>query len=207
MQVRNRRLAIAGVITAAAIAVPPAAFAAASGSPSGKPSSPPACATSACKSKASHAAAGKSAAKSAEGSALAALAASAGISTDRLQAGLAAAKPAGGNTAAGIAAFAASAGVSQATAQRIVHAVFGTQVEGKTGGQAAGVPSMAPALARQLGISTSAAQQVLSQLVGLDRGGMGPDSPAFAAIARDLGVTPARLAAALSAAKQSLAGK
>ena len=207
MQVRNRRLAIAGVITAAAIAVPPAAFAAASGSPSGKPSSPPACATSACKSKASHAAAGKSAAKSTEGSALAALAASAGISTDRLQAGLGAAKRAGGNTAAGIAAFAASAGVSQATAQRIVHAVFGTQVEGKTGGQAAGVPSMAPALARQLGISTSAAQHALDQLAELSRGGIVQSGPAFAAIAHDLGVSPARLAAALTAAKQSLAGK
>ena len=60
---------------------------------------------------------------SAAPSQLAALAASAGISTDRLQAGLAAANRAGGNTAAGIAAFAASAGVSHATAQRIVHAV------------------------------------------------------------------------------------
>ena len=204
MLVRNRRLAIAGVITAAAIAIPPAAYAAGSGSPSGKPSPSPsqACATSACKSKDSHAAG-----KSAVPSQLPALAASAGISMDRLQAGLAAAKRAGGNTAAGIAAFAASAGVSHATAERIVHAVFGTQIEGKTGGSAAGAPSVAPALASQLGVSISAAQQAINQLEALGRGGIGPGSPGFAAIARDLGVTPARLAAALSAAKQSLAGK
>jgi hypothetical protein len=149
MSVRNRRLAVAGVITVAAMAVPPAALAYGSGSPSGKPAPPQACATSACKSEASHAAALKSAAKSAEAlkpaaksaepSQLPALAASAGISTDRLQAGLAAAKRAGGNTAAGIAAFAASAGVSPATAQRIVHAVFGTQADrGKAGKPAAG---------------------------------------------------------------------
>ena len=202
MLVRNRRLAVAGVITAAALAVPPAAFAAGSGSPSGKPSPPQACATSACKSKDSHAAG-----KSAVPSQLPALAASAGISMDRLQAGLGAAKQAGGNTAAGIAAFAASTGVSQATAQRIVHAVFGPQIEGKTPGSAAGEPSFAPALASQLGVSVSAAQRAISQLEALDRSGIDPASPAFAAIARDLGVTPARLAAALSAAKQSLAGK
>jgi hypothetical protein len=208
MSVRNRRLAIAGVITAAAIAVPPAAYAAGSGSPSGKPSPPQTCATSACKSKASHSADGKSAAgKSAVPSQLPALAASAGISTDRLQAGLAAAKGAGGNTAAGIAAFAASTGVSQATAQRIVHAVFGPQIEGKTPGSAAGEPSFAPALASQLGVSISAAERAVNQLQALGRGGIGPGSPAFAAIARDLGVTSARLAAALGAAKQSLAGK
>jgi len=203
MSVRNRRLAIAGVITAAAIAVPPAAYAAGSGSPSGKPSPSQTCATSACKSKAGHPAAGKSAVPSQ----LPALAASAGISTDRLQAGLAAAKRAGGNTAAGIAAFAASAGVSHATAQRIVLAVFGPQIEGKTAGPAAGEPSVVPALASQLGVSTSAAQHALDQLAELGRGGIDQSGPAFAAIARDLGVTPARLAAALGAAKQSLAGK
>jgi len=205
MQVRNRRLAIAGVITAAAIAVPPAAFAAASGSPSGKPSSPPACATSACKSKASHGAAGKSAAKSAEGSQLAALAASAGISTDRLEAGLGAAKRAGGNTAAGIAAFAASAGVSHATAQRVVHAVFGTEVS-KQPGQT-GQPAPVSALAAQLGVSNAAAQRAFNQLDALGRGGIDPASPAFAAIARELGVSPVRLAAALQAVKQTMAGK
>jgi hypothetical protein len=41
--------------------------------------------------------------------------------------GLVAMKRAGGNTRAGIAAFAASAGVTNATAQRIADAVFGPQ--------------------------------------------------------------------------------
>ena len=199
MLARNRRLAIAGFITAAVVAVPTAALASGSGSPPGKPAPPHACAASACKSKAGH----PVGVTSAVPPQLAALAASAGISTDRLQAGLAAAKRAGGNTAAGIAAFGASAGVSQATAERIVHAVFRTQADrGKTGG-----PAIAPALASQLGVSASAAQRALNQLEALGRGGVDPVGPAFAAIARDLGVSPARLAAALKAIKQSEAGK
>ncbi len=199
MPVLRHRLAIAGVITAAAVTVPAAALASGSGSPPGKPAPPQACAVGACQSKAGHPAAITSAAPSQ----LAALAASAGISTDRLQAGLAAAKRAGGNTAAGIAAFAASAGVSHTTAQRIVDAVFGTQVDrGKTGG-----PAVAAALASRLGVSTSAAQQAVNQLDALGEGGVDPASPAFAAIARDLGVSPVRLAAALDAVKQSEAGK
>src|SRR5215469_10071976 len=204
MWAQNRRLAIAGVVTAAVIAVPTAALASGSGSPPGKPAPPQACATSACKAKVGHPVGSKSAVPSQ----LAALAASAGISTDRLQAGLVAAKRAGGNTAAGIAAFAASAGVSQATAQRIVDAVFGTQADqGKTGGPASAPPAIAPALARQLGVSASAAQRAVNQLQALGRGGIDPASRAFAAIARDLGVSTARLAAALGAVKQSLAGR
>ena len=113
MVAQNHRLAIAGIIAATAIAVPTAALASGSGSPSPKPARP----------QASAAAAGKSPARSL----LPALAASAGISTDRLQAGLVAMKRAGGNTPAGIAAFAASAGVTSATAQHIADAVFGTQ--------------------------------------------------------------------------------
>jgi hypothetical protein len=199
MLVLRHRLAIAGVIAAAAVTVPAAALASGSDSLPGQPTPSQACAVSACKSKAGHAAAIASAAPSQ----LAALAATAGISTDRLQAGLAAAKRADGNTAAGIAAFAASAGVSQATAQRIVHAVFGTQVDrGKTG-----EPAIAAALASQLSVSTSAAQRAVNQLDAVGEGGVDPASPVFATIARDLGVSPARLAAALDAVKQSEAGK
>jgi hypothetical protein len=199
MLILRHRLVIAGVITAAAVAAPVAALASGSGSPPGKPTPLQACSVNACKSKAGHPAAIKSAAPSQ----LPALAASAGISIDRLQAGLAAAKRADGNTAAGIAAFAASAGVSQATAQRIVHTVLGTQVDrGKTGG-----PTIAPALASQLGVSTSAARRAVDQLDALGEDGLDPASPAFAAIAHDLGVSAARLAAALDAVKQSEAGK
>ena len=58
--------------------------------------------------------------------------------------------------------------------------------------------AMVAALATQLGVSHSAAQRALNQLDALsDRDGVDPASPAFAAIAHDLGVSPARLAAAL----------
>ncbi|MCW2930946.1 MAG: hypothetical protein JWM19_1908 [Actinomycetia bacterium] len=200
MLVLRHRLVIAGVITATALAVPAAALASGSGSSPGKPgAAAQACAASACKPTAGHPVPGKSTVPSQ----LAALAAAAGISTDRLQAGLTAVKRAGGNTPAGNAAFAASAGVPQATAQRIVRTVFGTTAgKDRTPG-----PAFAAALASQLGVSTSAAQRAVNQLEALDRGGIDPASPAFAAIARDLGVSAARLAAALAAAKQSEAGK
>jgi hypothetical protein len=115
MLVLRHRLAVAGVITAATIAVPVAALASGPGSPSGKPTPP----------QSSAAIASKSAVARSEQSQLTALAASAGISVSRLQTGLAAMKHAGGDTAAGIAAFAASAGVSHATAQRAADAVAG----------------------------------------------------------------------------------
>ena len=125
----RRRLALAGVATVAAVAVPTAALAAGSGSPSA-PSAKP---------------------------------------------------------------TASAAAASQKAAAR--------QAQGQTG-----QPRIAAALATRLGISTSAAQHVIAQLSALGRSGVDPASAAFAAIARDLGVSPARLAAALTAAKQSLAG-
>ena len=63
---------------------------------------------------------------------------------------------------------------------------------------------MVTALATQLGVSHDAAQRALSRLEALSRGGVDPASPAFAAIARDLGVSATRLAAALDAAKQAV---
>jgi hypothetical protein len=63
---------------------------------------------------------------------------------------------------------------------------------------------MVAALATQLGVSHGAAQHAFNQLDALNAtGGMDPASPAFAAIARDLGVSPAQLAAALPAVKQA----
>jgi hypothetical protein len=199
MSVLRHRLVMAGVITAAVIAVPAAALASASGSPSGKPAPPQASATGAAKSKAGHA----DAARSATRSQLAALAASAGISPDRLQAGLIAAKRAGGGTTAGIAAFAASTGASPATAQRVMQAVFGAQA-GRTLTGAASVR----VLATRLGVSTSAAHRALQRVGALSGNhGVDPASPAFAAVAHDLGVSPAKLVAALGAVKQSMAGR
>ena len=197
MLVRHHRLALAGIITVTALAAPAAALASGSDSPSGKPTPPQASAASASKSAA--------APSPAATSPLTAVAASAGISVSQLQAGLAAAKRAGGNTAASIAAFAASTGVSHATAQRVVYAVFGTHVIKQP--SPTGQPQPVSALAAQLGVSQSAAQRAFDQLDALGRGGIDPASPAFAAIAHDLGVSPDRLVAALQAAKQSMAGK
>ncbi len=193
MLVLRHRLAIAGVIAATAIAVPAAAVASGYGSPSGKPAPP----------LASAASAGKSAAAR---SPLTAVAASAGISMSRLQAGVAAAKRAGGNTAAGIAAFASSTGVSHAIAQRVVYAVFGTEVVKQPALTAP--PAPVRAFAARLGVSTSAAGRALKQIAALSgKNGVDPASSAFAAIAHDLGVSPAQLTAAWDAVTQSVAGK
>ena len=66
--------------------------------------------------------------------------------------------------------------------------------------------AMVAALATRLGVGHSAAQRALNQLAALGRDGIGTASPAFAAIAHDLGVSPAQLTGALQAAKQSVAG-
>ena len=186
MPTRNPRLAIAGLIAAAAIAVPTAALASGSGSPSPKPARP----------QASAAAAGKSPARAQ----LPALAASAGISTDRLQAGLAAMKQAGGDTPAGIAALAASAGVSHKTAQQIAEAVFGTQSYSGSPSPKPAPPqapaagagktparSWLPALAASAGISTDRLQ---AGLVAMKRAG-GNTPAGIAAFAASADVTSA----------------
>jgi hypothetical protein len=64
-------------------------------------------------------------------------------------------------------------------------------------------PAEVAALAAQLGVSQAAAQRALDQIEALNRSGMDPASPAFAAIAQGLGVSPAQLAAALPAVKQA----
>jgi hypothetical protein len=188
MSVRHRRLAVAAVIAATAIAVPAAAMASSTGSPPGKP------------------APSSAARKSVNPSELPALAASARMSVSRLQAGLVAVKQAGGNSATGVAAFAASTGVSTATAQRIVDAVFdtrATRVDRSVTG-----PAPVSMLATRLGVSTDAAKRALQRIGALGRqGAVDPTGPAFAAIAHELRVSPARLAAALDGLKQSMAGE
>jgi hypothetical protein len=217
MPVRYGRLAVAGVLTAAVVAVPVAAFASGSGSPITNPAH----SSTMLKDKRAEAEAPKpvpspatpkakcaeaEAIKSAATSQMHALASSAGISVSRLVAGLAAAKRAGGNNAAGVAAFARAAGVSPATAQRIVYAVFGKQV--KQAGDSLTGPSAVAALAARLGVSTSAARHALQQVGALSgKDGVNQASTAFAAIAHQLGVTPARLAGALEGVKKSLAGR
>ena len=147
MSVRSRRLALAAVIAAIAIAVPTAALASDSGTWSGKPA-PSAAAT---KPPASTSAASKSAA------------------------------------ASGSAAASKSAARQSGALQSVT------------------MPAMVAALSTQLGVSHRAAQHAFNQLDAISgQDGVDPASPAFAAIAHDLGVSPARLAAALVAAKQAV---
>jgi hypothetical protein len=69
-------------------------------------------------------------------------------------------------------------------------------------------PAAVAALASRLGVSTGAARHALQQIgVWSGQGGVDPADPAFAAIARGLGVSPAQLTAALGGVKQVLAGK
>jgi hypothetical protein len=68
----------------------------------------------------------------------------------------------------------------------------------------ASMSAMVAALATRLGVSHSAAQRALNQVEALGREGIDPATPPFAAIAHDLGVSPAQLSDALRAAKQSL---
>jgi AraC-like DNA-binding protein len=216
MPVPYRRLAVAGVLTAAVVAVPVATFASGSGLPGAKPAhssttlqakrakteaTKPAPSSTTLKAKRAKAEATKSAATSQ----MHALASSAGISVSRFDAGLVAAKRAGGSSAAGVAAFARAAGVSPATAQRIVYAVFG---KGKQVDHSLTGPSAVAALATRLGVSTSAARHALQQIGALSGAhGVDPASTAFAAIARQLGVSPAQLAGALDGVKKSMAGR
>jgi hypothetical protein len=141
MLVLRRRLAIAGVITATAIALPVAALASGPGSPSGKPS-PPAASPSASKS---------------------------------------APAPSASNSGA------APSQAKQAQADL--------------------PPAPVGAFATRLGVSTSAGGRAFKQIAGLSRNGsLDLASPAFAAIAHELGVSPAQLAAAWDAVNQGVPG-
>lgn len=68
-------------------------------------------------------------------------------------------------------------------------------------------PAPVGAFATRLGVSTSAAGQAFKQIAALSsNGSVDRASPAFAAIAHELGVSPAQLAAAWVAVSQSLRG-
>ncbi len=97
----------------------------------------------------------------------------------------------------------AAASKSAAAASKSAAAGSGTRVDRSLTG-----PAAVAALASRLGVSTGAARHALQQIGALSRqGGVDPTGPAFAAIARGLGVSPAQLAAALGGVKESLAGK
>jgi hypothetical protein len=145
MSVRSRRLVVAAILAATAIAVPTAALASGSGTPPGKPGPSASAVTGAIASKS------------------------------------AAASGSAGSAAAG-----KSPGPPSAAVERVAES------------------AMVASLATQLGVSHGAAQHALDQVNALSGpGDVDPASPAFAAIARGLGVSPDRLAAALTAAKQA----
>jgi len=84
----------------------------------------------------------------------------------------------------------------------------GTGGKGEHAGSSLTGPSAVAALAARLGVSTSAARHALQQIIALSgKDGVDPASTAFAAIARNLGVSPARLAGALDGVKESAAGR
>ncbi len=176
------RVVAATVVAAAAVGVPGSALALSSAGSGSKSSTAPAATAPASKAPS-----------------WSDLASSAGLTESQLQAGLIAAKQAGGNSTSAVAGFARATGVSPATAQRIISSVFGPHVD-----RSLAAPSAAAALATALGVSTAAAQSALQQISALDDGhGVDPASAAFAAIAHHLGVSPTRLAAALPLVKQA----
>lgn len=190
------RLAVVGILAATAIAVPVAALASGSSPTPGPKSS--STATPAAKSSS---AAAKSSSAATD---MSPLASSVHLSEARLRAGLVAAKRAGGKGAAAVAAFAHTTGASQATAQHVIDAVFGSQV-----GSAPSDADVARALAARLHVSTSAAGRAVRRLDALSSraGGVDPNGAGFAAIAHALGVTPHQLAGALDGVKRAMAGK
>jgi hypothetical protein len=175
----------ATVVVAVAIGVPGSALAIGSAGQGSKSTSAPA--------------ATRPAAKAPGFSDLSALASSARLTENQLEAGLVAVKEAGGNNTSAVAGFARATGVSPATAQRIVSSVFGAHVDRSLSG-----PAAVAALATALGVSSSAVRGAVDQIGALSQTqGVDPASAAFAAIAHRLGVSPTRLAAALPLVKQA----
>ena len=126
-----------------------------------------------------------------------------GLSDSRLQAGLAAAKHAGGTGPAAVAAFCASTGLSHAAASEDHRHRLRVQHDRSLMG-----PVAANLLASRLNIDTAAAQRVFQQLGALSgKTGVDPANAAFAEIARSIGVAPAQLAAALDAVKRASASQ
>jgi hypothetical protein len=116
------------------------------------------------------------------------------IPVARLEAGLVAAKRAGGGGEASVKAFAKAAGVSQKVAKAVIGKVFGdAEHQDRSRGEAAA------AIAKSLGVSPAAAAKALERLN--QAGGIEPDSALFKSVAHDLGVTPKQLNAALLAWK------
>ena len=116
------------------------------------------------------------------------------ISVARLEAGLLAAKQAGGGGPAAVKAFAKATGVSAKVAKSVIAKVFGDEEH-----QDQGRAEAAKAIAKALGVTVAAAEKALERLN--QAGGIQPDSALFKSVAHDLGVTPKQLNDALLAWK------
>ena len=201
MPVTTPRLAIAGVVAAAAIALPATAMA--GHFPSGKPS------TSASAAPTSKPVGPSNGPVLSEVAAR--LASQLGVSTSAAENALQQLN--GDVTAARLAAIAHELGVSPAqlsTALREVKMSFAptgspTSKPGSPG--LSSMPGAAAALASHLGVSLSAAQHAMHRIGVLDAREDGVDStdPHFIAIAHQLGVSTAQLDHALRAVKESFA--
>jgi hypothetical protein len=157
MPVLRHRLAIAGVIAAAAIAVPVAALASGPGSPPAKPGPPAAAAPSASKSPAPP--------------------------------------------------DAAAVASKEAAASQPDGAAPGASKTPPPGKQAV-LPAPVAAFIARLGVGADKGAPAFKEVDGLvtNGGTADPANPAFAAIAREAGVSPERLAAAWDSVSQEAAG-
>jgi hypothetical protein len=124
------------------------------------------------------------------------------------------APPASTNSAAAAAKSAAagsepSADLSAAEASKFAAAASNSAAAGSGKRVSPTVPAAVRAFARQLGVNAGAAGPALKQIVALstNNGAADPASSAFAEVAYGLGVSPAQLAAAWDAVKQSLIGE
>jgi hypothetical protein len=120
------------------------------------------------------------------------------------------APPASTNSAAAAAKSAAagsepSADVPAAEASKFAAAASNSAAAGSGKRVSPTVPAAVRAFATRLGVNTGAAGPALKQVVALTTNNAAdPASSAFAEVAHQLGVSPARLAAAWDAVKQSL---
>lgn len=211
MPVTVRRLAIAGILTATAVAVPIAALAGNNATGKAPTSTASAPVPRAAKSKPAESGVPLSAVAARLASRLGVSTSAAQHAVAQLQAGVSAAQ------------IAHELGVSTErlnTALRAVKMSFappassgapagGAKKPAQRGRDLTTLRAAAAALASRLGVSMSAAQDALHQLgvISARQGGLESNSPQFRAIAHRLGVSPARLDAALRAVKESLAGR
>lgn len=145
------------------------------------------------------------------------VAAAHGLTLDQVKRGLIAAHDAldKGDLDAAVSAFAKATGTSRDTAAAVIKAAAArSERQAKDEGRKGPTPEdLAVALAKELNVNRDAALKAVAELTRLSDearqagGHLSPDSPGFAKVAHDLGVTTDQLAAATRAVKERLAGQ